>query len=213
LTRTAHKDQGQSRGERFRFNFAARLCIALVHYPVKGRNGETIASAITNLDIHDIARAARTYGVEKFYVVTPLQDQKALAEKIVSHWQTGAGAEYNPDRGKAFELVRVVSDIREVTADIGQQGEAEIRIVATSAIRHQRNIGFQAFREVYEKPENEHVVFLVVLGTAWGLADELMEGADYVLAPIRAGSEYNHLSVRSAAAIILDRILGGCGNL
>jgi hypothetical protein len=30
-----------------------------------------------------------------------------------------------------------------------------------------------------------------------------------VLAPIRGNTSYNHLSVRSAAAIILDRLLGG----
>jgi hypothetical protein len=213
LTSTAHKDQGESGEEHVRSNSSNRLCIALVHYPVKGRNGETIASAITNLDIHDIARAAKTYGVGKFYVVTPLQDQKTLAEKIVSHWQTGAGAEYNPDRGKAFELVWVVSDISEVITDIGQQGNSGIHIVATSAIKHRRSISFHGFRQVFEKPENENDIFLVVLGTAWGLAEELMESADYVLAPIRAGSDYNHLSVRSAAAIILDRILGECRNL
>jgi hypothetical protein len=35
-----------------------------------------------------------------------------------------------------------------------------------------------------------------------------MEQADYILEPIYGPGEYNHLSVRSAVAIILDRLLG-----
>ena len=41
-----------------------------------------IASAVTNLDLHDIARAARTYAVDGVYVVTPLEDQRALVERL-----------------------------------------------------------------------------------------------------------------------------------
>jgi hypothetical protein len=47
-----------------------------------------------------------------------------------------------------------------------------------------------------------------VLGTGWGLTDELMAGCDRRLAPIRCGTDYNHLSVRSACAIMLDRLYG-----
>ena len=46
----------------------------------------------------------------------------------------------------------------------------------------------------------------------WGLAEEALAWADYQLEPIRAEAPsehaYNHLSVRSAVAIILDRLLG-----
>lgn len=182
--------------------------LALVHYPVKGRKGETIASAITNLDLHDIARAAKTYDIKIFYVVTPLKDQKALAEKIMSHWQQGAGASYNPDRGKAFDLVRVVSNIGEVVADIERQGRTKVKIVATSAVNSGRSTGFNEFKEILAAPENKGFVYLLVLGTAWGLADEVLNKAHYILSPICGGREYNHLSVRSAAAIMMDRILG-----
>ena len=57
-----------------------KLYVALIHYPVVNKNGETIASALTNLDLHDISRAAKTYGLEAFCVVTPLEDQKDLVE-------------------------------------------------------------------------------------------------------------------------------------
>jgi hypothetical protein len=49
---------------------------------------------------------------------------------------------------------------------------------------------------------------LILLGTAWGLAGRILEEADAVLEPIRGADGYNHLSVRCAAAILLDRLLG-----
>ena len=49
---------------------------------------------------------------------------------------------------------------------------------------------------------------LLLFGTAWGLHDELLETVDYVLAPIAGRNGYNHLSVRTAAAIIMDRLVG-----
>jgi hypothetical protein len=36
-----------------------------------------------------------------------------------------------------------------------------------------------------------------------------MAHADYILDPLAGAGTYNHLSVRSAVAIILDRLLGG----
>ena len=41
-----------------------------------------------------------------------------------------------------------------------------------------------------------------------GLAPEVTERADIQLEPVRGPSNYNHLSVRSAAAVILDRLRG-----
>ena len=49
---------------------------------------------------------------------------------------------------------------------------------------------------------------LILFGTGWGLCEEVIDGADIVLSPICGETEYNHLSVRSAAAIVLDRLLG-----
>jgi len=54
----------------------------------------------------------------------------------------------------------------------------------------------------------ETAPFLILLGTGWGLTDEILARSDYILEPIEGDSDYNHLSVRSAAAIILDRLLG-----
>jgi hypothetical protein len=50
---------------------------------------------------------------------------------------------------------------------------------------------------------------LIVFGTGWGLAPAVIAEADACLEPIRSSkSVYNHLSVRSACAIALDRLYG-----
>jgi hypothetical protein len=179
------------------------LYVALVHYPVINRNGDVITSAVTNLDLHDIARAAKTYGVKSFYVVTPLIDQKELAEKIVSHWTNGLGARYNPKRRQALELIIVKETLERVTADIKKDCGVSPKTVVTSAGNKFKNISFRKFREILKDGRP----YLLILGTAWGLANSFVAKADYMLEPIRGNSDYNHLSVRSATAIILDRLM------
>ena len=49
---------------------------------------------------------------------------------------------------------------------------------------------------------------MLLFGTGFGLAPPVLERADLVLAPILGPGAYNHLSVRSAAGIILDRLRG-----
>ena len=49
-------------------------------------------------------------------------------------------------------------------------------------------------------------VVMILFGTAWGIAKEFIGNADYLLEPILGVSDYNHLSVRTAAAITLDRL-------
>ena len=179
------------------------LYLALAHYPVVNKNGEIIASAITNLDLHDISRAAKTYGVKSYYVVTPLEDQQALAKKIIGHWLAGAGADYNPDRGSALELIRIISSLAEAAEHIKSVENEYPKIVATSARRYPKNISFGKFRSLLEE-DRPH---LLVFGTAWGLAESFISNADYVLEPISGIEAYNHLSVRAAAAVVLDRLM------
>jgi hypothetical protein len=49
---------------------------------------------------------------------------------------------------------------------------------------------------------------LILLGTGWGLADHLIPSVSRLLAPIEGASDWNHLSVRTAGAILLDRLFG-----
>jgi hypothetical protein len=160
---------------------------------------------VTNLDLHDISRAAVTYGAQSFYVVTPLTDQQSLVEKIIAHWTNGVGANYNPARREALQLIRIRETLEAVVEDIRKHSDrgARPRTVATSAKKRSKAIGFDVFRRMLAEGDP----YVLVLGTAWGLAEELVQAADYTLVPIKGPAEYNHLSVRSAASIILDRLL------
>ncbi|HIJ57547.1 MAG TPA: RNA methyltransferase [Deltaproteobacteria bacterium] len=175
-----------------------------MHYPVMNKAGDVITAAVTNLDLHDISRAVRTYGVKKFYVITPLSDQRSLVGRIVSHWVQGMGATYNPDRREALERIQVENSIEEVIEKVRTACGERPKTVATSAKKDRRSIGFHDFRKKLESG----APCIITFGTAWGLSEEFISSADYVLEPIKGSTDYNHLSVRSAASIILDRLLG-----
>jgi hypothetical protein len=180
------------------------LHIALMHYPVYNKHGKIISSAISGLDLHDIARAAKTYSVRSFAVVTPLKDQQELADRIVAHWTNGFGATYNPNRKEALALVRVKNSLQEVIDDIANSGQGAPKTVITDAKPHPNGIGYKTLAQMFK----DGAPYLLLFGTAWGLTTEFIDKADYILSPIVGKGSYNHLSVRSAAAIILDRLLG-----
>jgi len=187
--------------------FKPNLYVALIHYPVVNKRGELIASAVTNLDLHDIARTSKTYGVQTFYVVTPLEDQKLLVEKIISHWITGVGAAYNPIRKEALEIIQIKNSLEDVIAlfPCSDNGTGKPKIVVTSARKYPQSINYAGFRDILKEDESP---FILCFGTAWGLSEDFIAGADYVLEPIQGESDYNHLPVRAAAAVILDRLVG-----
>ena len=181
-----------------------RVYIALIHYPVYNNRFKIINTAFTNLDVHDIARSAATYGVEKFYLVQPNLEQQKLVNRVLKHWKVGEGASFNKSRSEALNLVELRDSLQDVTQEIeGIEGEKPLTIV-TDARSTDNMIGFGELREsIFSK---EQTPYLLLLGTGWGLAKEIMESADYKLKPVSGYTNYNHLSVRSAAAIIMDRL-------
>ena len=184
---------------------AAPVYLALLHHPVYDKNGVVVTTAVTNMDIHDIARAGRTYGVSRFFVVTPVKALQKLALKIIHHWEFGYGSDYNPTRKEALTLARICDVLDDVIISIEQETGQKPLIVATSARRAGQRTSFTALKEMLHR---ETRPFLVLFGTGWGLTEVTLSQADYVLEPIQGRTEFNHLSVRSAAAIILDRLLG-----
>lgn len=180
------------------------VTVALIHHPVVDKKGDTIAAAVTSLDLHDIARASKTYGVNAFYVVTPLEDQQVLVRRIIRHWVTGAGAKHNPDRQAALELIRLKSSLQDVLMEMEADTGQMPHVVVTSARRDKSDLSYTDIRELAGGGRP----VLLLFGTAWGLAAEIMTAADYRLAPISGAGSYNHLAVRSAVSIILDRIMG-----
>jgi hypothetical protein len=177
------------------------VAIALVHYPVLDRARTVVTTAITNLDLHDIARSAHTFGLSDYFVVHPIAAQRELASRVRTHWTQGSGARRIPDRSPAMEALRIVT-----TLDEAMQALGEPELWVTSAAPRGAVVEYAAARE---RLQADGPPVLLVFGTGWGLADEVCARATVQLAPIRSprADGYNHLSVRGAAAIIFDRLL------
>jgi len=181
-----------------------RVSAALVHYPVLDRQGAVVTTAITNLDLHDIARSAHTYGLEALYVVHPIAAQRELAGKVKEHWTEGSGARRIPDRTPALRALEIVEALDDAVAALGRDAE----LWTTSASARNPSLTHAAGRE---RLAGDGPPVLIVFGTGWGLAEAVCERAHAHLAPILSQRDdgYNHLSVRAAAAILFDRLLGG----
>ncbi len=184
----------------------ADVYIALVHHPVYDKQQNIVTTSITNIDIHDIARSALTYGVRRYFVVNPVRSLHALAEKILDHWQVGHGSTYNKTRKDALSIVTLAYTLEGVHQIIEQHTGKTPYVVATSAKWGKTDrVTFGSLRarlRVSDRP------ILLLLGTGWGLTEAILERADATLEPIEGKGTYNHLSVRAAAAIMLDRLLG-----
>jgi len=180
---------------------------ALMHTDVfvdkQKRVGET---SVTSLDIHDVARSSRTFGLENYFIVTPLVDQQKIVQKMLAFWQSGVGQKYNVNRFESVKSVKLKDSLDKVIEEITEKEGKEPVVVVTSAqsYENKKNITFHDQQIVWSK--ERPVLFL--FGTGQGLSDNIIKKADFLLVPIEGFSDYNHLSVRSAVAIVLDRWLG-----
>ncbi|AKF06808.1 RNA methyltransferase [Sandaracinus amylolyticus] len=185
----------------------ARVHCALVHHPVRDRAGHPIASAITNVDVHDLARSARTFGLAGYWVVSPIAAQRLLVERILDHWAHGAGARRVPERTRALSICAPIESVDAAIAAITErEGSAPALWVTAAKAPPGKTLTSWADGRALLASSARPV--LILFGTAHGLHSTLMDRADVVLAPIQPGSDYNHLSVRAAAAITFDRLLG-----
>ena len=178
-----------------------RVALALVHHPVLDRGGQVVTTAVTNLDVHDIARSSHTFGLSDFFVVHPVSAQRELVTRIRDHWVEGSGARRIPDRKPAMEVVRIVPSLDDAVAALGDGTE----LWTTSAAPG----GTLPFASARGALEAGGPPVLLCFGTGWGLAPDVMDRASARLPPISSPRTdgYNHLSVRAAVAIILDRLL------
>lgn len=186
----------------------AELHVALLHWPVLDRAGNTVVTNVTNFDIHDIARASRVYGVERYYIVNRLREQLMTVNRVLDHWKVGSGSKYNPSRRTALGMVRCAETLADVLKD--EAWTAPPYVVTTTA-RPRPGLdvlNIQSLRQRMEdKPEQP---VLLVFGTGFGLHEEVFSQCHATLEPLKgaAKDDYRHLSVRSAVSIYLDRVQG-----
>ncbi|MEO7165295.1 MAG: RNA methyltransferase [Bdellovibrionia bacterium] len=185
--------------------------IALLHTPVVNRKGAIVTTAVTNMDIHDISRSAKTYGMKGYFIVTPIEDQHELVGRILGHWATDRSKTYHPDRFEAVSLVRLVHTFEEVKAAIRLEHGEDPEVVLTDARPIPNALSYAEYKAELASPSRSKKPVLVVFGTGWGISDVFYPEVHRILAPVYGpgGAEgYNHLSVRAAVAIILDRLFG-----
>ena len=187
--------------------------VALLHYPVYDKNHRIVATSITNYDIHDISRVAATYALGGYFMVTPLLSQQELCRRIIRHWVEGFGSQYNQTRQEAFSTTDLAGSLQEVIDCLRERHQASPTVIITSARESVARecqkpvLQFPAARQMFSK--DREVPHLLVFGTGYGVENEcIREYGDCVLEPVYGNTGYNHLSVRSAAAIIIDRLFG-----
>lgn len=165
-----------------------------------------ITTAVTNLDLHDLGRLAATYDLAECLVIQPLLLQKKLVKRLLDYWRQGGGGDYNPTRKESFKRVVLVDDLAQARERIQAACGKRPQVAGTTA---RRLPGQMAHRELRERMQKQGGPWLLLFGTGWGVEPGfLCEQSDYLLEPISGRSGYNHLSVRTAAAIVVDRLLG-----
>ncbi len=182
----------------------SHIYMALVHHPVYDKGRRVVTTSITNLDLHDLSRLAKTFGLGGLYIVQPSHLQAELARRIIGHWEKGAGASYNETRRVAFAMIELVPSIEEMVKRVGEKTGREVRLVATTGRRHPGQVDYRQGKKILK----DGSVSIIMFGTGWGLSDDLVTSSHMVLEPIVISDDYNHLSVRCAAAIIIDRLFG-----
>lgn len=181
--------------------------LALVHHPIRNKIGEVVTTSVTNLDIHDISRSCRTFGIKKYFLVTPLPLQKDLVHEILDHWKTDTANAFNPDRQDALSIAEALDSVEDTISRVeALEGQKPI-VVVTGANFKEYNGSVQNLKDFAAK-EGRSV--LLLFGTGWGLHQKILDMAEFKLSPIVSlnSDGYNHLSVRSAVAIYLDRFFG-----
>lgn len=182
-----------------------KLYVGLIHHPINNKKGEVVTTSVTNLDIHDISRSAKTFGAEKYFIVTPLQAQQKLVNRILGHWEGDQSSAYNPDRCVALSAAEVVDSIEIAKEKIKELEGQEPFVVVTGANFED---GYGTVSSLKQQLKIDKRPCFLLFGTGWGLHASVTDGADFKLEPLYGADDqdYNHLSVRSAVAIYLDRL-------
>lgn len=183
--------------------------VALMHSQVLiGDEKKEGTTSVTSIDIHDIARSSKTFGIKNYFIVTPLIDQQKIVSKVLSFWKEGIGLEYNKSRYDAILNVEISASLQEAIDYIYEkEGEYPLLIATSASVTKGKDKHLITFHDQTKVWAHKRPI-LLIFGTGQGLSPFILDKCDYHLLPVHGFSTFNHLSVRSAVAIILDRWLG-----
>jgi hypothetical protein len=105
-----------------------------------------------------------------------------------------------------LDIISICSSLEDCISGIEREEGVRPCIVATCA--RPKNKEITRFFNLREEMLSGNIPWLILFGTGWGLTEEILQMSDRSLEPIRGPGNYNHLSVRAAVAITLDRLLG-----
>lgn len=187
-------------------NYKPRLAVGLVHYPIEDKLKNVVSTNVTNFDIHDIARAARMYGAEKYYIIHPMKEQVMFVERVLDHWRTGEGSRFNPSRQVALTRVQTAESYEAALKD----WDAPNAMTIATHARPIPGVDTVSFRGLRQQMWDEKRPCFLLFGTGYGMTENFMKTCTAILEPIRGAppDDFRHLSVRSAVSICLDRLMG-----
>ncbi len=161
------------------------IYVVLMHYPIVNRQGKLVTTSVTNMDIHDIARSARTFGASGYFLVTPIEDQHQLVGRILGHWRQDSSREWHPDRFEALSRVQMARDFEEVKSLVRAECGGRDPVVAMPDARPLPNaVSYADFRRELEDPAQAGVPVCVVFGTGWGISETFFPEVHRILAPV-----------------------------
>ena len=147
--------------------------VALLHHPIVNKQGEIITTSVTNMDIHDISRSARTYGAEGYEVITPIDQQHQVVKRILDHWNSPSVLKKHPDRVEAVSRVRLSRSFEEtkerIYAEHGQMPE----VVMPDARPIPNSVSYSEYRSELQNPRlrGHDKPVVIVFGTGWGISE------------------------------------------
>ncbi|MBF0363215.1 MAG: RNA methyltransferase [Oligoflexia bacterium] len=187
--------------------------LGLIHGPVRNKFEQEVVTSVTNLDIHDIARTGRTFDIKKYFIVTPVEAQTKLLNRVLGYWEKDQANQYNPYRFDALSRVDVAKSFEELIERVTQiEGEKPF-VVTTGANLKGENLFTP--QSLINKINLDNRSLLLLFGTGYGLLDRMIAETDGSLTPINgfAPDGYNHLSVRSAVAIYCELLRNACRSI
>ncbi len=173
----------------------ASFAVALVHAPVLNKHGETSATSVSSIDVHDFARTCAFYDVSPVYIVHPAEGMQQFVKDLTNHWVEGKRGELNQGRRDVLGAVRIVSDIQDILK------EDDYQLWYTSAEPPANSAPVAP--ELLQEKSGKH---LLVFGTGHGLDVKSLPNENGWLCSIDGIGKVRHLSVRAALAIYLDRL-------
>ena len=174
---------------------SSKFAVALVHAPVLNKAGESSATSVSSIDVHDFARTCAFYDVAPVYIVHPAQGMQQFVKELTGHWLDGKRGDLNKGRREVLSQVSVVSSLEDVLA------KDDYHIWYTSAQPPEDAVVVAP--ELLSEKEGKH---LLVFGTGHGLDAKNLPNENGWLYSIDGIGKVRHLSVRAALAIYLDRL-------